>query len=158
MTTDNARHQKKWRDRLLVQAKYFRELDDRRFSYTDAPLAAEYCLPTCRPEASALVKFFWAYPMCRNMPVALDLNTEEGCWVVTFEDDTHIDIAAAHMALREVSSLPVKTIRADGNWTCLDKHGDKSPAVTGSLTEHWMQKIAPDVKELRDLDLWNRGE
>lgn len=141
MKSHNARHQDKWRARMLLKARYFDAFDHDRVWKCQRLLNGG-------PESRALWFFFAAYPRCAQFPSELRLDEKNNRWEVVFRtNDLHgINIATAFLAMAEISSLPVHVT------------SDRGPVDLAIYNMKAFETEAKaDIEELRTLGLWDRN-
>lgn len=138
MALSKSQIQKLWRARRDLKAKFFEAQDAERRAQLDFPASV-----TNKPEGVALEAFFRNYPLCYKAPAALRL--QDGGWVVVFRECYEMvlaEAAAAIVALREISSLPV-SVEAAG----------QSP-VSPSFLADMAAETKADVRDMRAARMW----
>lgn len=142
MKSPNARHQDKWRERLLTRAEFFDDLDaTRRRNLGDASKMFDDS-----PEAKAIRDFFQAYPRCYRYPIAVNGKMpEEPHFYISVDhyESTPYERAAVRVALAEVTSriYELTSYNEDGSggiW----------------VPDEYDDIVRKEVAELRRLNLW----
>lgn len=147
----HAERQAEYRLKQSVRSTHFGHLNDLRCHKLLAGDCAEL-LGDGSPEAAALIAMFTALPYCHRLPRAVS-HWHGGHFIVVsmYDDCSAYEIAAAHFAMEEISSLRViierDGHRFDGNYT--SELGNRFEPDAGD-----MQTIQHCVYEMREAGLW----
>lgn len=141
----HAERQAEYRDKQQVRARHFGHLNDLRQKAL-LESGAGGILDDKSPEAAAIVRMFMALPLCHRLPHSVDLGIDpnkncEPCFLVYFAyEHNRFEQAAARLAIKEISSIPVYV-------TLNDKKRDPDPERTLDYVKH-------EVQQLRDAGVW----
>lgn len=147
----HAERQAEYRDKQQVRARHFGHLNDLRQKAL-LESGKHGILDDKSPEAVALVKMFMALPLCHKLPWCVDvmnhrdrLNDDGRAYLLVNLPDGYnkFEAAAAYLALREISSLPIEIAWPEENAQGYD--GD--PEGTRQYVEY-------EVRQLRAAGVW----
>lgn len=137
-----AERQADWRDRVLLRSNFFVSSEQQRLTGLRSPLDRDP-----RPEVKALLAFFRNYPRCFAPPEDIDLETDGAGgsrWLIVLDyyKQTEFEIAAATIAMREVTSLPFS----------VEAYGDGKGS--SGCSDEMIAQVQSEVDEMRRLNIW----
>ena len=136
MATTSAERQALWRGRVALRELFFIDLNAQRVERIKSGWGGDD-----RPEAKALLDFFVNYPRCETAPT-LALDDQKG-WLVCLPNGSAFEGAAAVVALREITSLPIEVT-------------SMAPAEMRAYPG-LVDKVRREVAEMRTLGLWGQA-